>query len=79
MNGKGRIQCGGRVPTNDYRDGRSDGARIGSNSEDSFDMASEGLVEQLSWSSTTLHPERGKVNLIGLVAKGRPWRQHRRK
>ena len=50
MNGEGRTQRGGRVPANDFGDGRNDKEALvtclGSDSEDSFVMASEGLEER---------------------------------
>ena len=50
MNGEGRMQRGGRVPANDFGDGRNDKearvACLGSDSEDSFVTASEGLEER---------------------------------
>ena len=50
MNGEGRTQRGGRVLENDFGDGRNDKearvACLGSNSEDSFVTASEGLEER---------------------------------
>ena len=50
MNGKGRMQRGGRIPTNDFGDGRNDKeARVtclDSDSKDSFVTASEGLEER---------------------------------
>ena len=50
MNGEGRTQRGGRVPTNDFGDGCNDKearvACLGSDSEDSFVIALEGLEER---------------------------------
>ena len=50
MNGEGRTQWGGRVPANDFGDRLNDKearvACLGSDSEDSFVMASEGLEER---------------------------------
>ena len=50
MNGKGRTQRGGRVPANDFRDGRDAKeervACLGNDSEGSFFMALEGLDEE---------------------------------
>ena len=50
MNGEGRMQRGGRVPANDFGDGRNAKearvACLGSDSKDSFVMASEGLEER---------------------------------
>ena len=50
MNGEGRTQQGGRVPANDFGDGRNDKeervACLGSDSEDSLVTASEGLEER---------------------------------
>ena len=50
MNGEGRTQSDGRVRANDYGDGRGDDearvAPLGSDSDDSFITASEGLEER---------------------------------
>ena len=50
MNGEGRMQWGGRVLANDFRDGRNDKearvACLSNDSKDSFVMASEGLKER---------------------------------
>ena len=50
MNGEVRTQRGGRVPANDFGDGCNDKevrvACLGSDSEDSFVTASEGLEER---------------------------------
>ena len=79
INGEGRTQCGGRVCTKDYGDGRGDEearvARLGSDSEDTFVIASESLVKRDFWSSTALHLHWGRQNLIGLVARECMWRQ----
>ena len=59
MNGKGKMQSGGRVPTNDFRGGRGDEEAcvvcLGSDSEESFVTPWKASRSEIAESSTTLH------------------------
>ena len=74
IKGEGRMQCGGRVPMKDNGYGCGDEeakvAHLGSDSEDSFATPWKVFRREITQSSIAPHLERGRQNLIELVARG---------